>query len=79
MSGPSPWQASRSSHRLGIPLLKSYWKDKLLFLLGELLGQIEGVEKPRYNLKRANACQFINSQCRENVALMPATSPLSSF
>ena len=47
MGGPLPWGASRLSHSLGIPVLWSCAEETTPpWLLGELLGQTEGLEKP---------------------------------
>ena len=49
MGGHLPWGVSRLSHRLGVLVLKVLCMlGKPPWLLGEMLGQIERVEKLRF-------------------------------
>ena len=64
-----------SSHKLGIPVLGS--KKRRLWLLGERLGQMNALEKPRLYLRRVCECWLVNEEGGKSSALVAAVLPLS--
>ena len=64
-----------SSHKLGIPVLGS--KKRRLWLLGERLGQMNALEKPKLYLRRLCECWLVNEEGGKSSALVAAVLPLS--
>lgn len=62
-----------SSHRLGIPVLGS--KKRRPWLLGELLGQMNALEKPKLYLSRVYECWLVNEEGGESSELVAAALP----